>query len=66
MIIKLELRTEENGARFLNFWDAAHGHDVTCEVQDNGDLYAWDGDEYADKITLDEFLTLCIRESEDA
>ena len=32
---KLEIRFNPNETMFLNFWDWAHGNDVTAEIKNN-------------------------------
>lgn len=51
----------EDHRKFLNFWDWAHGNDVTAEII-RGELfvtkYLDDGSEGVYKITFPEFLDL--------
>jgi hypothetical protein len=35
---KLELKFNEDGRTFLNFWDWAHGRDVVAEINDMNEL----------------------------
>ena len=62
MIIGLELVINENGVKFLNYWDFKHGNDVCCEII-NGELFKSEYDDEAEplpsrKITFEEFIKL--------
>ena len=59
MKITLELIINENGTKFLNFWDFMHGDDVCSEIKD-GEIYISDENsdevDYINKISLKEFI----------
>lgn len=58
----IEFISHEDGS-YLNFWDWAHGNDVTAEIKENGQLFI-DGDDasYSKPVTFPEFLNL-VKES---
>lgn len=62
---RLELNSFPDGSRFLNYWDAAHGRDVVCEVV-GGRLYLHRHAKNGDKLTrkrigLETFLKMVER-----
>jgi hypothetical protein len=57
MKFQLELNCVEDGRTFLNYWDAAHGNDVVCEVVD-GRLLLTQDEGKPKKITLSEFIEM--------
>lgn len=59
---KLEIRFNPDGTMFLNFWDWAHGNDVTTDIKNNQILlnqFDENGIELAQKeISIFDFLKL--------
>jgi len=59
---KLEIRFNSDETMFLNFWDWAHGNDVTAEIKNNQILlnqFDENGEELAPKeISIFDFLKL--------
>ena len=59
---KLEISFNPNETMFLNFWDWAHGNDVTAEIKNNQILlnqFDENGEELAPKeISIFDFLKL--------
>jgi len=59
MKVRLELILNENGVKFLNFWDHMGGDDVCAEIKD-GELYISDKNsekiDYNTKISLKDFI----------
>ena len=59
---KLEIRFNPDETMFLNFWDWAHGNDVTVEIKNNQILlnqFDENGNELAPKeISIFDFLKL--------
>jgi hypothetical protein len=62
MKIELELKINNNGDTFLNFWNYANGDDACCKVED-GKLFLSVYDDEANRlpdieISLNEFIKL--------
>ena len=63
----LEIIKNEDGNTFLNYWDSAHGEDVSCEIIDNK-LVLLSYDEDLDDvvpsktINLSEFISLITKQ----
>ncbi len=55
--IQLELKVNDDGRIFINFWDSMCGKDVTTEFKDDK-LYQMleNSDDYCDEITLKQFI----------
>lgn len=52
----IELNIVGDGRAFLNFWDYAHGNDVTVEIENGVLWYTPPGEELPSAISIKEFL----------
>lgn len=62
MKIELELKINDNGDTFLNFWNYSNGDDACCKVED-GKLFLSQYDEDVNplppiEVSLNEFIAL--------
>lgn len=54
---KIEYRITEQGFRYLNYWDWAHGRDVVCIIRD-GKLFLQNPDDTEEEISFYNFIAL--------